>query len=277
MNIYTQSLSILFGIQIAFASNYINSVEEIRKLLLQREFSRASSTAMNLNQDLRAKVPDAKAEQIKSDVVAITRTHRLPDYTITLAELDGALSRSDFESAYRHSLFLMASAMGMAIRDLPPPAQALTAARERAEHGGSFGEYFAWAGAALYAKQPSEALTASSKALEAWPSHPLSRHSFDMLHNLHQMRTRAYLDLGDLPRAEASLLASLDNQNLAWIIPFPELIAARRLLAMNQRSIVLAYLEKAVPHFPANRDRLQGWIEELKLGKTPALREPAPR
>lgn len=100
------------------------------------------------------------------------------------------------------------------------------------------------------------------------------------LHHGHQLLGRVHLRRGDPEAAERELLEAGRTPGSPQLVSFgPNMTLARELLLEGRREAVLEYLELCRafwcpddaehPSASQNRDRLDGWVREIRAGRVP--------
>jgi hypothetical protein len=95
----------------------------------------------------------------------------------------------------------------------------------------------------------------------------------DVIHNSNTTLGMIALDKDDIDAAKKYLLDSGKIPTTPVLGSFgPDMTLARELLARGARDTVLAYLEECLVFWTSGQTELQGWIADLKGGRTPVIR-----
>ncbi len=143
----------------------------------------------------------------------------------------------------------------------------LTAARTDMERYFALGRA---AKAALKAGRSAEAEKLAKELLGAAPNYKGDWNHGNAIHDANQVLGKIALAAGDFEAVEIHLLASVDSKGSPQLNSFgPGMSLAGGLLAEGGKAAVLRYLERCRTFWKPGADRLEGWIADIKAGRSP--------
>jgi hypothetical protein len=189
-------------------------------------------------------------------------------------QLDAALCANDLPLSFQHALTIQQLAGKKRFDETDHEKvyrQALFEAQNKPTHMS-----LSWLQVtALPVKQYNIILEAGEKIWLLRDSDEAAKFIAEPLHKSQQRAAIAALELGQVDRASALLLRSLEAPGRIWSTTSPDMLVADRMLRSQHRTAVIAYLEACLKkEWPNRTPYLKQWLDEIKTGKTPQLRFP---
>lgn len=146
--------------------------------------------------------------------------------------------------------------------------------KQRAISEGTFQNHYDLAVSAFMAKQFSECLQASEAAWALRDQENVLSMVADGMHNVQQLGALAAIELNQMQVASKFMIRSVDLPGRKWVRASPDLRAAKRLLAAQERESVIRYFVAVEKISWLNGSaEIRGWIEQLRQGNSPSLPE----
>jgi len=188
---------------------------------------------------------------------------------IWITKLDEALRAKNMQLAYHNAVGLNQLA-GRKMYDETDHASAYKEALTQAQSRPNVMNFRLLQVRAMVTKEYPAMLEAGEKAWLLRDTDEMGALLAEPVHQSQQSAALAAFELGQIDRAAALLISSLDLPRRRWSSSSTEMKVADQLLQKQHRSAVIAYLEVCLKTDWPNRTAiLKQWLEDSKLGKTP--------
>jgi hypothetical protein len=246
-------------------------IQELRGAISDQKWDQAASILSKSSSALTAKFDDKEAISLMVEAGARLKNLATPWNSFDLLNsYEAATKEGNVRETYVRLNMLRRAMMNQLMGQDPMPRS--FAAKQKAAMDGSFQNLYDLALKALMAKQYSDCLAAAEAAWLLRDQESILRMSADGMHSVQQIGALAAIELSQIDLAKTLMMRSVNLPGRNWARTKPDVHAAKRLLAAQQRGIVLEYLEAAakIPWRTGNEE-INGWISQLKQGQTPDL------